>query len=378
MMIGHISDTHLGACAGSEPEREGDHYRAFEEAIDLFIREHVDLVIHSGDILDEPRPYGTAMKILVEGVRRLREHGIQFLFTLGEHDISNVPSTPHPLILQLEGLGAYIGTGKPYEVGGATVIGLHKYKRVERRHLLGRLEEIGRGASSLAGKRVLVLHQGVKEAFGPGAELSISEIPAGFDYYAMGHIHKRYERGLGDGVIAFPGATHWVNVDDPDECGVYLVDLSGDQASVEWVRLQNVRPKMRLRLNASEAKDRIEELANKSFHMKPYLLLEIVVDKPLDVKEVEKKLGGGFIIKTIKLIPAPAEGRTYSSRPEINLDEELRRLALEVIGDEGVVDFALGELLQHLSSGNLSDAKEAVWRFWRAWSGGGGEGDRQG
>ena len=377
MMIGHISDTHLGACAGSESEREDDHYKAFEEAIDLFIREHVDLVIHSGDILDEPRPYGTVMKVLVEEVRRLREHGIQFLFTLGEHDISNIPSTPHPLILQLEGLGAYIGTGKPYEVGGVTIMGLHKYKRVERRHLLERLEEIGRRASSLAGKKMLVLHQGINEAFGPGAELSISEIPAGFDYYAMGHIHKRYERRLGDGIIAFPGATHWVNVDDPDECGVYLVDLSGDQASVEWVRLQNVRPKMRLRLNASEIDDRIEELTNKSFHVKPCLWLEIVTDRPLDVRAVERKLGGRFIIRTIKPMPAPAEGRSYSSRPEISLDEELKRLALEAVGDEGIVDFALGELLQHLSSGNLPDAKEAVWRFWKAWSGGGGD-DRQG
>ena len=372
MMIGHVSDTHLGACAGSEPEIEEDHYRAFEEAIDLFIREHVDLVIHSGDILDEPRPYGTAMKVLVKGVRRLREHGIPFLFILGEHDISSVPSTPHPLILQLEGLGTYVGTGEPHEVEGVTFMGLHKYKRVERRRLLERLEEIQRRSLSIEGKKVLVLHQGIKEAFGPGAELSIFEIPLGFHYYAIGHIHKRYERGWGDGVLAYPGATHWVRVDDPDECGVYLVDLSGDQARVDWVRLQNVRPKIRLRLNADELDERIEELVGTSFEVRPCLWLEIVTDRPLDVRSVEKKIGEGFIIRRIRLIPAPTEGRTYSSRPEISVDEELRRLALEAVGDEGVVDFALGELLQHLSSGNLSDAKEAVWRFWKARSRGEG------
>jgi len=377
MMIGHISDTHLGACAGSDRDRENDHYEVFKEAVDLFIREHVDLVVHSGDILDEPRPYGTAMKVLIEGVRRLKEHGIQFLFTLGEHDISNIPSTPHPLILQLEGLGAYIGRGDPYEVDGVTIIGLHKHKRVERKRLLERLEEIGRRAPSLAGRKVLVLHQGIKEAFGLGAELSIPDIPAGFDYYAMGHIHKRYERRLGDGIIAFPGATHWVSVDDPDECGVYLVDLSGSQASVEWVRLQNVRPKMRRRLKAGEIDKEIEELANMSFHKKPCLWLEIVTDRPLDVRAVERRLCDRFIIKAIKPISAPAEGKSYISRLEMSLDEELRRLALEAIRNEEIVDFALGELLQHLSSGNLPDAKEAVWRFWKAWSGGGGD-DKQG
>jgi len=365
MMIGHISDTHLGACAGSEPEREEDYYRAFEEAIDLFIKERVDLVIHSGDILDEPRPYGTAMKILIKEVKRLREHGIPFLFTLGEHDISNVPSTPHPLILQLQDLGTYIGAGKPYEVGGITIMGLHKYKRVERRRLLERLEEIRREAPSLEGKKILVLHQGIKEAFGPGAELSIFEIPPGFHYYAMGHIHKRYERGWGDGILAYPGATHWVKIDDPDECGVYLVDLSGDQARADWIKLQNVRSKIRLRLNADELDEQVRELASKDFPTKPCLWLEIVTDRPLDVRAVERRLGDGFIIRRIRLIPAPIEGRVYSSGPEISVDEELRRLALKVIDDEGAVDFALGELLQHLSSGNLSDAKEAVWRFWR-------------
>ena len=94
MMIGHISDTHLGAFIGrSEELREvaEDVHGAFREAIDLFIRDHVDVVIHSGDVLDEPRPYGDALRVLLEGVGRLKERGIPFLFTLGEHDLNPIP-----------------------------------------------------------------------------------------------------------------------------------------------------------------------------------------------------------------------------------------------------------------------------------------------
>ena len=36
-------------------------------------RVRIGVVIHSGDILDTPRPYGTAVAILIEGVRRLSE-----------------------------------------------------------------------------------------------------------------------------------------------------------------------------------------------------------------------------------------------------------------------------------------------------------------
>lgn len=239
MMIGHISDTHLGAFIGRDEElREvgEDVHASFLEAIEIFVREDVDIVIHSGDILDEPRPYGDAMRVLMEGAKRLNDRGIHMLFTLGEHDISSIPSTPHPYVAKLAGLAEYVGNGEAHEVKGLTVIGLHKHKLVEAGVLCERLEEIGRRVRGLSGKKVLVLHQGMREAFGPGSELSISEIPHGFDYYAMGHIHKRYEVRMGRGLLAYPGPSHWVDVDDPDDCGVLLVDLSGDEPEAQWVQ----------------------------------------------------------------------------------------------------------------------------------------------
>jgi len=377
MMIGHISDTHLGACAGTEPERERDYYDALEESIDLFIGERVDLVIHSGDILHEPRPYGTAMKALIQQVRRLKEHDIPFLFTLGEHDISSIPSTPHPIILQLQDLGRYIGDGEPCQIKGATVIGLHKHRRDERRALIEKLERIQGMLPSLEGRRILVLHQGVREAWGPGAELSINEIPAGFDYYAMGHIHRCYKRGLGGGLLAYPGAAHWVKVDDPDECGVFIVDLSGDQPRADWVRLRNVRPKIKLEVNADELDEKIGEILRAGYPSKPCLWLDVLADRPLSVQEVERRLGDGFIVKRLRVIPASAEGRVYSSGPEVDIDEELRRLAVMAIGDEEAVEFALSELLPRLASGDLAGAKEAVWRLWMSRQEGEG-GDKKG
>ncbi|GBC71239.1 3',5'-cyclic adenosine monophosphate phosphodiesterase CpdA [Candidatus Calditenuaceae archaeon HR02] len=367
MMIGHISDTHLGVHAGVEPEREEDHYNAFKDAIDLFIRERVELVIHSGDILHEPKPYGTAMKVLIQEVRKLKGRGIPFLFTLGEHDISNVPSTPHPIILQLQGLGRYIGTGEPYQVGGVTVIGLHKHKRVEWKSLIEKFEKIQRMLPNIGGKKVLVLHQGIKEAWELGAELSIFELPAGFDYYAMGHIHKSYKRNWGSGLLAYPGATHWVKVDDSGECGVFIVDLSGDQALAEWVRLPNVRPKLRLEVDVRELDEKVKEITGVDYPSKPCLWLVVKADRPVSVQSIEQRLSDKFIIKRLQVIPAPTEGKVYASEPEISIDGELRRLAVKAIGDEKVIDFALNELLPRLASGDLVNAKEAVWKLWKSW-----------
>ncbi len=49
----------------------------------------------------------------------------------------------------------------------------------------------------------------------------------------------------------------------------------------------------------------------------------------------------------------------------MNLDEGLRKLAVKVLGNEAVVDFASSELLPCLSSGELVEAKEMVWRFFK-------------
>ncbi|MCS7132902.1 MAG: DNA repair exonuclease [Aigarchaeota archaeon] len=365
MIIGHLSDTHLGACIGSEPEREGDYYNAFMEAIEIFIKEHVDFVIHSGDILDEPRPYGTAMKILLQGVMELRKHDIPFLFTLGEHDISNVPSTPHPILLQLQGIGRYIGDGEPYEVGGATVIGLHKHRRVERGKLLRKLGDISRQLPNLSGKKILVLHQGVRECGGPGSELSIHEMPTGLNYYAMGHLHKPCRKDWGTGLLSYPGATHWVDLGDPMECGICLVDLSGDQASVERILLKNVRPKIMLEVSARELEAKLAELEGAEYPKKPCLWLSISTDRELDMQALEKRLSQRFIVKKIKQEPVQREGVIYPGAPEINLDEELKRLAIKALSNESAVNFALHELLPRLASGELAEAKEAVWRFFK-------------
>ena len=50
MKFSHISDTHLGQYR-SKKEREDDTYDAFKQAIEISIKDKVDFVIFSGDIL---------------------------------------------------------------------------------------------------------------------------------------------------------------------------------------------------------------------------------------------------------------------------------------------------------------------------------------
>lgn len=366
MIIGHMSDTHLGAYAGREEEREEDYYDAFREAIELFIKDRVGLVIHSGDILDTPKPYGTAMRVLVEGVKRLDEKGIRFLFTLGEHDISNVPSTPHPYILDVIGVANYVGKGEPLVVGDVTVVGLHKYKRTDADRLHERLKEVAEKARQADGKKkVLVLHQGLHGLHEFVGELSRDEIPTGFDYYAMGHFHVSYKFRHGGGLGAYPGATHWVSWRDPDESFVNIVDLSGDEPTISHVRLKSVRPKMERHSKLEALSDVIEELVSsvQEAHKKPCLLLNVEASRPFDPRPFEDALRSRYIV-TVKQTLKEAGAEVLHEAPDV--DAELMRLAENAMGSREKAEFALLELLRVLNGDDWrKEALELIWRVFK-------------
>ena len=50
MIFSHISDTHLGLVQYGSEERAQDVYDAFNQAIDISIKDKVDFVIFAGDI----------------------------------------------------------------------------------------------------------------------------------------------------------------------------------------------------------------------------------------------------------------------------------------------------------------------------------------
>src|SRR3972149_9803243 len=113
MIFSHISDTHLGFVQYYSEEREQDVYAAFDEAIDLSIKDHVDFVIFAGDIFHVPNPSGKAILVLANALTRLKQNGIDSFFILGEHDISRTRATPVPFVYNNLEFSKYIGQGKP-------------------------------------------------------------------------------------------------------------------------------------------------------------------------------------------------------------------------------------------------------------------------
>ena len=371
MLIGHISDTHLGASPYGLIEREKDFYEAFEEAVDIMIKEHVDAVIHSGDIFDAPKPSGTALVRFFRGIRRLAESGAKVFFTLGEHDISRMPATPSPFLFSEMNLATYVGDGEPHTYNGLTVVGFHKHRKSEIDSLRDKLKGLER--LQVEGKKVLVLHQALIEFHEFAGEITQQDLPKGFDYYAMGHLHDRKQASFEGfrGPICYPGSTEATSVEGirEREKGFYLVDLSGETASAQWIKLNSVRPQLKLEVEYEEIDRIIGSVLEKIGPYKKSPMVNITVkgknvDRDIAYAKL-KQLCDMALYCQKSVIDEAIYADEISGRPA-DIDREMMELAAKIMKSSNAASFAINELLPALSEGRLDEVANLMWSAFKA------------
>ncbi len=202
MRIAHLSDTHLGYAEydARDPDtglnvRELDVYRAFEHACAAIARLKPDLVVHSGDLFDHPRPPNRAIVTALREFARLARDGIAVVLAAGNHSLPGARATA----CILEGLEAIPGVHAAFdrprriEAGAASVLAI-PHARSEA-DLLRAVEQAS--PDPAAPFNVLVVHAGLRG--GPPREWTEARIPfsliraraARFDYVALGHYHRR-------------------------------------------------------------------------------------------------------------------------------------------------------------------------------------------
>lgn len=355
-MIAHMSDTHLGAMPYGLKERSDDFYDVFNEAIDIITKDHIGTVVHSGDIFDSPKPTGLAVKNLYEGLKRLESSGSRMLFVLGEHDISRMRDVPFPLLLGEMGFATYIGDGAPHEFGGITFIGFNKRRRSEIDDLRKKLSDLKHGT----GKNVLVLHQGLVEFNYYAGEITTADLPDWFDYYAMGHLHDHGEKRFAgiNGAVCYAGST--------DASGGFcIVDLSGSEARVEWVKLEQARKSLKFEINYKELGKGVESVLNEisGLRKKPVVSVTLAgrdINRAV-VSEALKPVYNASLFLQTKFVEEAIAGTT-GEKPA-DLRAEMLAQAQKILGKAG--KFAIDELLPE-----GGDEGAIAERMWKAFEGG--------
>ena len=366
MIFSHISDTHLGFVQYHSEERENDVYQAFDEAIDTSIKDHVDFIILAGDIFHVPNPSGKAIVVLANALKRLKKSNIDSFFILGDHDISRIRATPVPWVYHNLDFSKYIGNGKPFVYKDVLITGFDKRRKSEIESFESDFAQVDAEAKKHQGHKILVLHQGIAEINKFAAELNSTDLPKNFTYYAMGHLHdqdlKRFSH-LG-GPLAYPGSIELTSSEGIKETqkGLYQVDISKPEASPTWIKL-DTRPQFSIKTSIENIPSEVDTIADKikSLARKPIVELKITGEgyEPGLVQAQISKLTDLTLRCFWKSVSKEQNGSVFVNKP-LKIEDEMHRIATDILGSTEMANFAINELLPLLSKGNTDEASQAI------------------
>ncbi|MCD6372222.1 MAG: exonuclease SbcCD subunit D, partial [Thermococcus sp.] len=207
MKFAHIADAHIGRMQFNQPFRYDDYVKAFREAVERAVRERVDFILISGDLFHVSKPSPRALRDAIEVLSIPRKKDIPVFAIEGNHDKTIRETSVFDL---LEHLGLLYSLGlkrEPREsefqrsekkgnaylihgiFGDLKIYGLRHYSRWQLirgdKNLLKALFRKG---------DILMLHQAVDylsadTPYAKAFDLHLNELPEGFSYYALGHIH---------------------------------------------------------------------------------------------------------------------------------------------------------------------------------------------
>jgi len=163
-----------------------------------------------------------------------------------------------------------------------------------------KLKESLKQLKPLCKKSTLLLHQGYKELlpYQYSWQIQLADLPKGFKYYALGHIHDRVVIKKDDGsIIAVAGSPEILREDEIEGYkkngkGVYLLDFSKDEVILQKIDLEIRRQEVE-RILVNELNKEVERIINKykdaGKKKKPILHL-ILEGEVLKREIVEKEL----------------------------------------------------------------------------------------
>jgi exonuclease SbcD len=299
--IAHLADTHLGYKQYSLEEREKDIYDVMEEIGDRILEEHADIVVHSGDLFDSPRPTTNAYYAFKRFLRKL-DGKIKFFAVLGDHDKPKIRGmAPHMLFDdQIQTLGVSgVAEHQTVNVGGSEVLvaGISNLSRTYRQVLV---EELGRlrYLQTRCHCSVLALHEAIDKffPFEEAYEVALTEVPKNFKYYAMGHLHARIRASHGQGELAYPGSSEIMRSDEIAGWkklgkGFYIVDIDGENVNVTDVNLERIRPQVGVKLKYACFKEELEGLVRSLGECKKLPIVHVEIEgRQIDRQAVHQAL----------------------------------------------------------------------------------------
>jgi exonuclease SbcD len=239
----HTADVHLGARFLSLG-RKGEHQRAqllqaFDEAVNLAIRERVNLFLIAGDLFDSPNISRSLLGRVAYRLRDLGSVGIPVVVSPGTHDPYGDRSIWRASELaDLEGLVVFKSeemTPARFPELDCTVWGNANVKPFANKYPLAGLK-----VDDESRWRIGMLHASyeIPDLVDDTYVVTSSQIAGcDLDYVALGHYHSLSDRSAGEVTAFYPGSADMVRMQKGDFGYVLLVELDEKSIRVEPVKV---------------------------------------------------------------------------------------------------------------------------------------------
>lgn len=373
MKILCTGDVHIGRRSSQIPAGSDSHTYSCGDGwlrtAELAVREGVEVVVVTGDLVDEANRFYEAFGVVEQGLKRLRDASIEVILVSGNHDHEVLPR----LIDSLDLPGVrLLGRGGRWE--RATV------KRSGRTlHFDGWSFPAGRFPESPLGTypgpaadgvSFAVLHADLDVPRSPYAPISSAELrrfPQ--THFLLGHVHGgSARRDEGGGHVIYPGSPQAMDPAEPGSHGAVVIDLGAEEIAVRTHPLSSVRyqdidvsleniPDLptaeakiaeEVRRHAREMVEMESELRYLRFRI--HLVGATPVHRKLDTVAVDK-------IRDLVLSVGPAAAGIFQVVVETTAARDLEALR-EIPGAVGVVS----DLVLALEAGTLDARQEKLLR----------------
>lgn len=231
----HIADSHLGGWR--QPELQILNLESFKKAIDICIQDEAEFILFTGDLFDSSFPAIDILKFTFNEFRRLKEAGIKCYVIAGSHDYS-VSGKTFLDVLEKAGF-CEISKFENEELSGKIRLlpithksfYIYGYPGKKSGFEVQDLKKININEPYANYFRIIMLHTTIKEVTEnlPVESIEIKDLPKA-DYYALGHVHIKFEKEFEGKPVIYGGPTFPNNFKELEElkCGTfYMIDVEG-------------------------------------------------------------------------------------------------------------------------------------------------------
>lgn len=199
-------------------------FRSFTHTVNLAIKEKVDFVVIAGDIYDGDSRSLRAQTYFRKELERLDKHGIRTFMVHGNHDHleGSWIDIEWPESVHIFNGGA--PSSVPFYQNGKLTAMLHGFSYEQRSVPENRVPLFPEKKDEAY--HIGILHGNAEghSDHEPYAPFKVVELlNKGYDYWALGHIHKRMELSQNPPVI-YPGNIQGRNPKETGEKGCYIID----------------------------------------------------------------------------------------------------------------------------------------------------------